>query len=133
MRKLHTEEGVSEKGARTDKSDTGDTCTEAGGEAGTAQSHSRHKKQHTTNIFLTDSDEEAVVDFVKDPKKSLQLKSLKVNKKPKNILPVSMNENFLCENALLLTAGEETVKQKHLSKDTGPYPSNILIIKIRVF
>ena len=35
-------------------------------EAGTYQSHSRHKKGHMTNIYLMDSDEEAVVDFVKD-------------------------------------------------------------------
>ena len=43
-----------------------DTCTEGGGEAGTSQWHSRHKKRHMTNIYLTDSDEEAIVDFVKN-------------------------------------------------------------------
>ena len=54
------EVGVSEKFSRTDKSDTEmDTCTEA-------QSHSQHKKEHMTNIYLMDSDEEAIVDFVKD-------------------------------------------------------------------
>ena len=40
--------------------------THGGGEAGTSQSHSRHKKGHMTNIYLTDSDEEAIVDFGKD-------------------------------------------------------------------
>ena len=40
------------------------TETEAGGEAGTSQS--RYKKGHMINIYLTDSDEEALVDFVKD-------------------------------------------------------------------
>ena len=39
--------------------------TEAGEEVGTSQSHSRHKKGHITNIYLMDSDEEAIVDFVK--------------------------------------------------------------------
>ena len=38
--------------------------TEAGGEVGTSQSHSRSM----TNIYPMDSDEEAIVDFVKDPK-----------------------------------------------------------------
>ena len=40
--------------------------TEAEVEVGTSQSHSRHKKGHMTNIYLTDSDEEAIVDFEKD-------------------------------------------------------------------
>ena len=39
---------------------------EAGKKAGTSQLHSRHKKGHMTNIYLTDSDEEAIVGFVKD-------------------------------------------------------------------
>ena len=38
--------------------------TEAGGEANTSQS--RHKKGHMMNIYLTASDDEAIVDFVKD-------------------------------------------------------------------
>ena len=38
--------------------------TEDGGEVGTSQSHM--KKGHMTSIYLTDSDEEAIVDFVKD-------------------------------------------------------------------
>ena len=42
--------------------------TESGGEAGTSQSNSRHKKGYMTNIYLTDSDEEAFVDFVRDHK-----------------------------------------------------------------
>ena len=41
-----------------------DTNTEAGGEAGTSQS--QYKKVYISNIYLTDSDEEAIVDFVKD-------------------------------------------------------------------
>ena len=40
--------------------------TEGRGEAGTSQSHSRHKKGHMTNIYPMDPDEEAIVDFVKD-------------------------------------------------------------------
>ena len=41
------------------------TVTEATGvEAGTSQSG--FKKGHMTNIYVTDSDEEAIVDFVKD-------------------------------------------------------------------
>ena len=57
------EQGVAEKHTRTDKSDTEmDSYREGEGEAGTSQSHSRHKG-HMTNIFLMDSDEEAIVDF----------------------------------------------------------------------
>ena len=37
-------------------------------EAGTSQSHSRHKKGHMTNIYLVDSDEEDIVECVKDCK-----------------------------------------------------------------
>ena len=44
-----TEEGVAKK--RTVRSDT-EMDTEAGGEVGTFQSHSRHKKEHMTNIYL---------------------------------------------------------------------------------
>ena len=53
--------GGVEKSPRTERSDTE---TEAGGEAGTSQSC--YKKVHMTNIYLTVSDEEAIVDFVKD-------------------------------------------------------------------
>ena len=42
--------------------------TDGGGEAGSSQSHSRHKNGHMTNICLIDSDEEAIVDFLKDHK-----------------------------------------------------------------
>ena len=55
---LHTEEGVAETLAKTDKSDT-EMDTKGGGEVGTSQSQSRHKKGQVTNIYLTDSDEEA--------------------------------------------------------------------------
>ena len=59
-----------EKRTRTDKSYTEMvTCTEAGREVGTSQSHSRHKKEHLTNIDLMDLEEEAIVYFVKDHKK----------------------------------------------------------------
>ena len=61
------EEGVAEKCARTDRSNT-EMDTMGGGEAGTSQSHSRHKKGHKTKIYLMDSDEEAIVDFVEDHK-----------------------------------------------------------------
>ena len=55
------------KAARTDKSDT-EMDTEAGGEAGTSQSHSRPKKECMTNIYLMDSDDKAIVHFVNDNK-----------------------------------------------------------------
>ena len=35
-------------------------------EVGTSQSHRRHKKGHMTNIYLTDSGENAIVNFVED-------------------------------------------------------------------
>ena len=54
-------EGVAEKRPRTEKSDTE---TETGGEAG--PSLSRYKKGHMTNIYLTDSNKEAIMDFMKD-------------------------------------------------------------------
>ena len=56
------EKGVAEKRHRIEKSDTE---TEAvGGEA--VPSQSQYRKGHMSNIYLTDSDEEAIVDFVKD-------------------------------------------------------------------
>ena len=48
---------VAEKRTRTEKCDTE---TEAGGEVGPSQSG--YKMGHMTNIYLTDSDEEAIVD-----------------------------------------------------------------------
>ena len=60
------EGGVAEKRARTARSDT-EMDREAGGEVGTSHLHSRLKKGHMTNICLTNSDEEAFVDFIKDP------------------------------------------------------------------
>ena len=48
--------------------DKSDTETEAGGEAGISQSHLRYKKGHMTSMYRTDSDEEAIVNFVKDHK-----------------------------------------------------------------
>ena len=64
-RKPHTQEGVVEKCPRTSRSGT-EMNRDGGGEADTSQLHSRYKKGHMTNIYLTDSDEEAIVDFVKD-------------------------------------------------------------------
>ena len=62
-----TQEGVSKKNARTDKTDTEmDICTEAGGEVGTSQSQSKHKKGHMTHIYLMELDEEGILDFEKD-------------------------------------------------------------------
>ena len=60
-----TEEGVAIKRPRTERSDS-EMDTEGGGEVGTSQSQSRFKKGHMTSIYLTDSDEEAIVDFLKD-------------------------------------------------------------------
>ena len=59
------EEGVARKRERTDGNDT-EMDTEGREEAGTSQTHSRHKKGHMTNIYLTDSGKEAIVDFVSD-------------------------------------------------------------------
>ena len=61
------EERVPEWHARTNKSDT-EMDTEAEGEAGTSQSHSRHKEGHMTNIYMIDLDEEVIVDFLKHHK-----------------------------------------------------------------
>ena len=58
------EEGQPEKRPRTERSDT--ETEAARGEVGPSQSHC--KKGHMTNIYLTDSDEEAIVDFAKDHK-----------------------------------------------------------------
>ena len=65
MEELHSqEEGHPEKRLRTERSDT---KTEAAGrKAGPSQS--RYKKGYMINVFLTDSDKEAIVDFVKDHK-----------------------------------------------------------------
>ena len=52
---------LAEKRPRTEKSDTE---TEDGGEEGPSQS--RYKKGHMTNINVKDSEEEAIMDFVKD-------------------------------------------------------------------
>ena len=55
---------MAEKHERTDRSDTDmDTCTEAGEEAGTSQSHSRHKKGNMSHIHLTDLVEKVIVDL----------------------------------------------------------------------
>ena len=61
------EEGVAEKHTWTDKSDR-QMDTEGGEEMGTSQSFSTHKKGHMTDIYLTDSNEEAIVDVLKDHK-----------------------------------------------------------------
>ena len=58
------EDRVAEKSPRTDRSDT----QMGGGEAGTSQSQSRHKKGHMSNIYLIDSVGKAILDFVKDHK-----------------------------------------------------------------
>ena len=50
------EEGVAEKSARTERCDT-EMDTERGGDVGTSQLQIRNKKEHMTNIYLTDSDE----------------------------------------------------------------------------
>ena len=61
-----TEVGVVEKRERRDKSDTEiDKYTQGGVKTATSQSHSIHKKGHMTNIYLTDLDEETIMDFVK--------------------------------------------------------------------
>ena len=65
VEELHSqEEGQPEKRPRTERSDT--ETEAAGGEEG--PSPSPYKKGHKTNVYLTDSDEEAIVDFGKDHK-----------------------------------------------------------------
>ena len=59
----HTEEGVVEKRPGTERHE-GEIDAEGGGE--TATSQSRHKKGCMTNIYLTDTDDYAIVDFVQD-------------------------------------------------------------------
>ena len=59
----HTEEGVAEN--RTEWSES-EMDRAGGGEAGTSQLQFRCKKGHMANIYLTDSEEETIVDFVKD-------------------------------------------------------------------
>ena len=56
------EEGVTEKRPRTEKTDT--ETEVVGQEEGTSQS--KYEKGHMTNTCFTDSDEEAIVDFLKD-------------------------------------------------------------------
>ena len=63
MKELHSQEnGQPEKWPRTERSET--ETEAAGGEVGPSQLC--YKKGHMTNIYLTDSDEETIVDFVKD-------------------------------------------------------------------
>ena len=59
------EDPVAEKRARTERSES-EMETRGGGEWGISQFQSRRKKGHMTNIYLTLSDEEVIVDFVKD-------------------------------------------------------------------
>ena len=63
-----TQQQISSGGGRRGRPRTKkcDTETEGGGEAGPSQS--RYKKGHMANIYLMDSDEEAIVNFVKDHK-----------------------------------------------------------------
>ena len=59
-------ETVAAKRPRTERRES-EMDTEGGRDAGTStQFQSRCKKRHATNIHLTDSEEEAIVDFVKD-------------------------------------------------------------------
>ena len=54
------------KSHRTYRSES-EMDAEGGGEASqrSTKSHSRRKKGHMKNIYLTDSDKEAIIDFVK--------------------------------------------------------------------
>ena len=56
----YTVNRVAEKRPRTERSDC-EMDTEAGEKAGISRSQSKYKKGHMTNIYLTDSDEEAIV------------------------------------------------------------------------
>ena len=61
--------------------------TEGRGEAGTSQSQYRHKKGQMTNIYLTDLDEEAIVDFVKDHDKIYEKTHEKFKDKARKDVP----------------------------------------------
>ena len=57
---------MAEKRPRTERS-ASEMDTDAGGEASTATEYqSKVKKEHMTNIYLTYSDKEVIVDFVQD-------------------------------------------------------------------
>ena len=64
---FQTEETVAEKRPRTERSES-EMDTECGGEGSqtSTKCQSRCKKGHIVNIYLTDLDEEAIVDFVND-------------------------------------------------------------------
>ena len=65
---------MAEKRTRTERSESemdtegGGEGTEGGGKGRQTQCQSRYKKGHMMNVYLKDSDEEAIVDFVKDQK-----------------------------------------------------------------
>ena len=61
-----TEEGVAKKPPTTDRRSDSEMDTEGGGELDTSKLQTRCKKEHMMNIYLTDSDEKTIVDFVKD-------------------------------------------------------------------
>ena len=56
---------MAEKRRRTERNES-EMDTEGGEEASTSHLQPRCKKGHTSYIYLTHSDEEAIVDFVKD-------------------------------------------------------------------
>ena len=59
--------GTETEASRKKCVDKTNTETEAKQETGISQSsHSQYQKEHMINIYLTDSDVEAAVDFVKD-------------------------------------------------------------------
>ena len=66
-------EAVAQKAPRTEWCES-EIDTEDGGEARVStECQSRHKKGHMMNICLTDSDEEVIVDFVKDHEELYEL------------------------------------------------------------
>ena len=70
--------------------------TEGGGEVGTSQLQSKHKMGHMTNIYLMDSNEEAVVDFVKN-QEELYYKTNEKFKARKECLWERFANSFKCE------------------------------------
>ena len=66
MPQSQTDEALGEKRSRTERSKS-EMDTEGGGKASAStECQARLKKGHMMNILLTDSDEEAIVDFVKE-------------------------------------------------------------------
>ena len=98
---------MAEKHVRTDRSDI-EIDTRVRGDVSTTQSHSKQKKTHMTNIYLMNSDDETIVDFVKD--KEMCDKTHKHNKTRKECLWERLANHcklfFFINSTLLMQLGK---------------------------